>query len=68
MTEDNKIFIAYSENGKDGEWNVPDAENATADVYEITEEGNVFIGKVEIADKKISLSVNAGQALAIKIN
>ena len=68
LTEDNKIFIAYSENGKDGEWNVPDAENATADVYEITEEGNVFIGKVEISDKKISLSVKAGQALAIKIS
>ena len=36
LTDDNKTFVAYSENGKNGEWNIPDAEFDKAKVYNIT--------------------------------
>ena len=65
LTEDNKIFIAYSENGKDGEWNIPDAEFDKAKVYNITENGNVYFCDVTVEDKKISLNLTAGQAVAV---
>ena len=66
LTEDNKTFVAYSENGKDGEWNMPDADFEKAKVYNITSEGNEYIGDVTVADKKISLNLKAGQAIVIK--
>jgi hypothetical protein len=65
ITEDNKIFIAYSENGKDGEWNVPDAEFDKAKVYNITADGNEYLCDVTVENKKISLSLTAGQAVAV---
>ncbi len=65
LTEDNKTFIAYSENGKDGEWNVPDAEFHKAKVYNITADGNEYIFDVTVKDKKISLNLKAGQAVAV---
>jgi len=66
LTEDNRIFVAYSENGKSGKWNVPDAAFASADVYAITAEGNQFICKAEICNGQIELNLTAGQAVAIK--
>jgi hypothetical protein len=66
LTEDNKIFIAYSESGKDGEWNIPDAEFEKASIYNITADGNEYIGDVTVTDKKIPLSLKAGQAVTIK--
>lgn len=66
LTEDNKIFIAYSENGKNGEWNIPDADFTEAKVYNITADGNEYLCDVTVTDKKISLDIKAGQAVAIK--
>lgn len=66
LTEDNKTFIAYSENGRNGQWNVPDADFSTASVYNISANGNEYICDVSVKDKRISLNVNAGQAVAIK--
>ncbi len=66
LTEDNKIFIAYSEDGKNCEWNIPDAEFDKASVYNITADGNEYICDVTVTDKKISLDIKAGQAVAIK--
>lgn len=65
LTEDNKTFVAYSENGKDGEWNVPDADFTEAKVYNITPYGNEYICDVAVTDKKITLSLNAGQCVVI---
>ncbi len=65
LTEDNKTFIAYSENGKDGEWNIPDADFAKASVYNITADGNEYIGDVTVKDKKISLKLKPAQAVAV---
>ena len=65
LTEDNKIFIAYSENGKDGEWNVPDAEFDKARVYIITADGNEYLCDVAVENKKFSLNLKAGQAVAV---
>ena len=64
-TEDNRIFIAYSENGKDGEWNIPDAGFEKAKVYNITADGNEYLYDVTVEDKKISLNLRAGQAVAV---
>ena len=65
LTEDNKTFIAYSENGKDGEWNIPDADFVEASVYNITADGNEYIGDVTVKDKKISLNLRPAQAVAV---
>lgn len=65
LTEDNRIFIAYSENGKSGVWNIPDAENGTARVYEITAEGNKYLSDAGIKNGSIVLDVKAKQALAV---
>lgn len=65
LTEDNKTFVAYSENSKDGEWNVPDADFTEAKVYNITPYGNEYICDVAVKDKKITLSLNAGQGVVI---
>jgi hypothetical protein len=65
LTEDNRTYIAYSENGKDGEWNIPDADFTEAKVYNITAEGNEYICDVRVVDKKITLSLKAGQGVAI---
>ena len=66
LTEDNKTFIAYSENGKSGLWNVPDADFETAEVLEITPEGNRFIARAEVVAGQIALDLAAGQAMVIK--
>lgn len=66
LTQDNMTFVAYSENGKDGEWNIPDAPFSKAAVYNITEYGNEYIGDVTVTDKKILLSLSAGHAVAVK--
>lgn len=66
LTEDNKIFVAYSENGRNGLWNVPDAAFTAADVYEITPNGNRFLYKVEVRDGRIALELAPEQAVAIR--
>ena len=66
LDAENTIFIAYSEQGKAGVWNAPDAPFDTADVFEITPEGNVPKGKAEIKNGQIELTVAPGQALAIR--
>ncbi len=65
LTEDNKIFIAYFENGKDGEWNITDVEFDKVSVYNITSDGNEYICDVMFEDKKILLNLTAGQAVAV---
>lgn len=66
LSEDNRLFIAYSAEGRNGEWNMPDADFCKAEVYDITSEGNVLIGSRDISDGKISLDIKPGQAVAIK--
>ena len=66
LDETNEVFIAYSETGKTGEWNIPDAAFSSADVFEITPNGNVPRGSAEIRDGKVQLTVLPGQALALK--
>ena len=66
LTEDNRTFIAYSENGRSGEWNMPDADFSDAAVYNVTAGGNEYICAASLKDKKISLDLKAGQAVVIK--
>ena len=65
LSDDNKTFIAYSEKGYDGKWNMPDAEFKKAKVYNITAEGNEYISDVAVDNKTISLKLKAGQAIVI---
>ena len=67
LSDDNKIFIAYSEKGRDGEWNMPDAEFKKAKIFDITADGNKYIADIEVKDKKIHLTLKAGQAVVIKV-
>ena len=66
LTEDNKTYVAYSSDGKTGEWYIPDADFTKAKVYNITADGNEFIEDIIVEDKKITLSLRAGQAVVIK--
>ena len=61
-----ETFIAYSENGKSGEWNIPDAVFENCGIFEITPGGNRCLGNAQIKNGKISLNVQPGQALAMK--
>lgn len=66
LTEDNKIFVAYSENGRKGEWNIPDAELTNAKVYNITADGNEYICDATVTDNKIQLTLEPGQAVVVR--
>ncbi len=66
LESDCKRFIAYSKDGKTGEWDIPDAPFNEAEVYEITPVGNCFIAKAAVTDGKINLSVAPSQALLVK--
>lgn len=65
LTEDNMTFVAYSENGRSGLWNVPDAAFTAAEVFEITPEGNRFICAKTVTDGKMELELAAGQGVAV---
>ena len=65
LTEDNETFIAYSETGRSGLWEVPDAAFRDANVYEITPHGNRFLCRAEVTNGQIGLELSAGQAVAI---
>ena len=66
VTEDNETFIAYSENGRSGKWNLPDCPFTEAAVFEITPEGNRFMEKTTVRDGQIELELAPGQGVAIK--
>ena len=66
LTEDNRVFVAYSETGKTGLWDAPDAAFSAADVFEITPAGNRFLCRTAVHDGKMELSVAPGQALAVR--
>ena len=65
LSDDNKTYIAYSEKGYDGKWNMPDAEFKKAKVYNITADGNKYISDITVDNKSISMKLEAGQAVAI---
>lgn len=66
LDETNEVFIAYSETGKFGEWNIPDAAFDGADVFEITLDADVPRGSVAIKDGKVQLDVQPDTALVLK--
>lgn len=66
LDEQNGTFIVYSEAGRAGEWNVPDAAFDEAEARVLTSEGEVPVGTVSVCDKKIRLDVKPGQALILR--
>lgn len=67
FNDEKTLFVAYSSTGRSGEWDIPDAPDGTAKVYEITTAGNRLLGDAEIRDGKIGLTVAPGQGLAIRL-
>ena len=66
LDDENRMFIAYSENGFDGDWNIPDAAFEKCSVFEITTDGNVPLGAAQISGGRVQLKVRPGQALVLK--
>lgn len=66
LDKDCRTFIAYSKDGKSGDWAIPDAAFSCADIWRITPDGNVPLGKAEIKNGIVRLTVQPGQALALK--
>ena len=65
LDEKNDVFIAYSKQGKTGDWAIPDAAFENANVFEITPAGNVPCGSAEIKNGSVQLTVKPGQALVL---
>ncbi|MBQ6067541.1 MAG: hypothetical protein IJK89_12070 [Clostridia bacterium] len=66
LDEARTAFIAYSKDGKRGEWAIPDAAFSRAAVWEITPDGNMPAGKAQIRNGVVRQSVRPGQALLLK--
>ncbi len=66
LDKENTVFIAYSKNGRKGEWNIPDAEFEKAAVSEITIDGNKAAGEAVISEGRINLDIKPGQAFVIE--
>jgi hypothetical protein len=66
LDADCKTFIAYSENGRSGEWNIPDAAFTHADVFSVSSAGNVPCGSAEIRNGNVQIDVPAGCAYVLK--
>lgn len=64
----NTTFIAYSKAGRDGEWNIPQADFSDAAVFDVTPAGNVPRGSARIENGKIRLCVRPGQAVVVRAN
>ena len=63
---DNSVFIAYSENGKSGEWDIPDAAFERADLFRVTADGSVPAGSAEIKDGRIRLELEPGEMIRLR--
>lgn len=66
LDAENTTFIAYSKDGKDGDWNIPHATFTAASVCEITPDGSVPCGSAQITDGKVRLNVLPGHALVLR--
>ena len=66
LDETNETFIAYSGDGRSGEWDIPDAAFSSADAFVITVNGNVPRGVVAVKDGRAALEVPPGHALVLK--
>lgn len=65
LDADGRVFIAYSREGRSGEWAI-DAAFTEAEVLRITPRGNVPSGRAAIIDGTIRLDVPAGQAFVLR--
>ena len=69
LSADNSTFFAYSENGRSGEWDIPDADFSLAQITSVTTDGNVPLGEVNIINGIVYIDINPGQAIVLrKIN
>lgn len=67
LDEDEKTWIVFSENGRNGDWNMPGVKATGAAVYRITSQGNEFLKNAQISDERIALDVEPGTGYAVLI-
>ena len=67
LDEDCQTFVAYSEKGRSGDWEIPDAKGARARISELTPAGSVSLSEARIEDGKIRLTLSPGQALLLEL-
>lgn len=60
-------FVAYSKDGDNREWQLLEAIDGTAEIFEITPHGNKFVKTVEVKSGKIMLNLSPKQSLLISI-
>lgn len=58
-------FVAYSKEGDSRIWQLTDAYNGVAEIYEITPQGNNFKENVSVVSGKLNLNLSANQGLFI---
>ena len=58
-------YIAYSKNGDNRTWHIPEAVGSAAQVYAITENGNAFINTLPIRNGDLTLQIEPRQALLV---
>lgn len=58
-------YIAYSKNGDNRTWHIPEAVGNSAQVYAITENGNAFINTLPIKNGDLTLQIEPRQALLV---
>lgn len=66
LTEDDRSYVIYSENGKSGVWQMPDARFEYAETYDLGVSENKPLGKVRFTDQSVRLDVKPGQAILLK--
>ena len=66
LSADNRTFMAYSEKGKKGEWDIPDAAFTDARIFRVTLEGSVPAGEARINGGRITLECAPGETLRIE--
>ncbi len=67
LDEDEKTWIVFSENGRNGDWNLPGVKATGAAVYKITSRGNEFLKNTAIVDERIALDVEPGAGYVVWI-
>lgn len=65
LIQKERQYIAYSKKGDFRAWDILEQHISRAEIYQITENGNVFLKEAEITNNQIELSIQPKTALLI---
>ena len=66
LDAENRVFMAYSRDGRSGTWDIPDAAFSEAIAAAVTPAGNIDLGAVAVTDGRVTLDVKPGQAIVLR--